>query len=83
MIKKYEARQKALADFDPSQKLDFDHLMASVHVIGGQAKCVGCSEPFTVEACNKEAGAVTSFCGACVGGIAQRYLCFVICLSSL
>ena len=48
-IKKYEDRQKALAEFDPSQKLDFDNLMAPVHIIGDQAKCVGC----TVEAYSK------------------------------
>ena len=76
-IKKYEDRQKALADFDPSQKLDFDNLMAPVHMIGGQAKCVGCNGPFTVEAYSKGAGAVTSFCGACIGGIAHKRWCQV------
>ena len=76
-IKKYEDRQKALADFDPSQKLDFDNLMAPVHMIGDQAKCVGCSGPFTVEAYSKGAGAVTSFCGACIGGIAHKRWCQV------
>ena len=74
-IKKYEDRQKALAEFDPSQKLDFDNLMAPVHMIGDRAKCVGCSGPYTVEACRKGAGTVTFFCGACIGGIAHERWC--------
>eukprot|EP01048_Picozoa_sp_COSAG05_P006222 COSAG05_NODE_394_length_10383_cov_2.581389_6_plen_128_part_00 len=39
--------------------MNLDNLMASVHIIGDQTKCVGCSELFTVEAWDKSAGAVT------------------------
>ena len=66
-IKKYEKRQKALADFDPSQKLDFDNLMAPVQITGDQTNCIECSESFTVAP-----GAVTSFCGGCIGGAAHQ-----------
>ena len=66
-IKKYEKRQKALADFDPSQKLDFDNLMAPVQITGDQINCIECSESFTVAP-----GAVTSFCGGCIGGAAHQ-----------